>query len=134
MTWPLTIFGRDYQPIPESWLEHPASTVEDAEGKQLLAVTAARRKDASLAIRYGHVSSENVLVIPEQSVVHGTGVVPLGLETNSGWPRAICAKGRTPDDVLREPEREHLRTLWGERLDEVDVSTDGSDNEVMTGV
>lgn len=131
--WPVLVDERAFQPIPTSWLEHPNATIEDGDGSQLLAVSAARTREASLVVRYVQVSTENVLARREQSVYHEEGSVPLGLKSGSGWPRAIRATHRQPHDVIRGPERDHLRALWADRLDEIDSSIPDQ-SEVIHGV
>jgi hypothetical protein len=47
------------------------------------------------------------------------GLIPASLDTHSTWPRSRTPQGHKPTGTAREPEMEHLRELWAERVDEI---------------
>lgn len=122
--WPVEIDGDEFHPIPESWIEHGR---DNGEGRpRLYAVSAAVIMDGrALRIRYAHPRSVNVLQYTVGAVENGdgSGYIPAQLpKVGENWARSIVPYGEDPQDVLRSPESDHMRSLWGPRVD--DVPTD----------
>ncbi|WP_436931653.1 hypothetical protein [Halosimplex halobium] len=119
MSWPLEIDGREYQPIPESWIE---AGVDDGFGDpRLYAVSAAVESRQMLVVRYAHPSNPGVLWASMQGTDGSSGgTIPASLPRRS-WPRSIVPGRNTePTGVIRDIEREHLEELWADRLQEDD--------------
>jgi len=127
------IDGDEFQPIPESWLDHP-SAVDGREGEgppRIYAVSAARLSSRCLKIRYAQPKTNNVLQFTTGAAPgpEGDGYVPAQLrEPGETWQRSMVPVSR-PMDVLRVEEIAHFRELWADRVDA--VPTDG---ELVRGV
>jgi len=122
--WPVVIDDQEYSPIPESWIEHGH---DDGDGQhRVYAVSAASGVRDILHVRYIHPSTPKVLRALMQSAENptGDGVVPSMLATYQTWPRSIIADGVEPVDVARKLELEHLRELWGERVESIPSSAE----------
>lgn len=127
--WPLEIEGREYHPVPETWIEHG---FDDGEGDpRVYAVSCAVRARKKLSVRYLHPRMPKVLRVEMQGTENSTsdGVVPSMLATYEKWPRSTTPQGVGPTDVARELEFDRLRTLWGERVEEIPADSD--DIEVL---
>jgi len=122
--WPIEIDGREFHPIPDSWIEHGD---DHHQGEpRLYAVSVAHIGRGRIAVRYHHPTSPKAIRVTMQAVetpIDGDdGLVPALLTRDDGsWPRSIIPTPRAePGDVRRGLEREHLRTLWGDRLEAVE--------------
>jgi hypothetical protein len=116
MPWPVEFNGREFEPIPESWITHPDAVDRDRRrGARLLAVSAAPRGSRTLRIRYAHPTEPYVLVCETPGERHNGGVVPAGLVlTGRTWPRSLRAT--EPTDGRRRCEREHMAEIWSDRV------------------
>jgi len=115
MSWPVEIDGREYQPVPRSWVEHGR---DDGVGRpRLYAVSAAVFGRQILSVRYVHPRSHGVLHA-EMRGVKGPkgGIVPEMLATHGTWPRSLTPGDAGPDDAAREPEIDRLCELWNDRI------------------
>lgn len=123
----LEIEGDEFQPIPESWLDHPMAVDAGAGEPRLYAVSAALRTPRVLVVRYAQPRTNNVAQysLGAMQGPNGDGYVPSNLrEAGKTWGRSIVPGPRVePRDVLRTTEIEHFRDLWAGRVD--DVRTDG---------
>lgn len=120
--WPVScnIDSFDYQPVPRSWLDHPAAEDRDIRtGPKLLAISAAPYGSRTLRVRYAHPWNGKVLVCQLPATPRKSGVVPEGLEDGTGWSRSLRPGPTDPHDLIRGPEIEHMQRLWGDVLSEV---------------
>lgn len=113
--WTLVIEGREYNPIPDSWIEHGLD--EDGTGPQLLAVSASVNRGV-VRVRYAHPTGTKVGEVRYPEHQSDTGSIPRYL-INEAWPRSIAAGRLEPVGDVRLEERSHLRELWDHRLEEV---------------
>jgi len=115
--WPVEIDGREYQPVPASWIDHGVD--EDGGGTRVYAVSVGHSVRNLISIRYA--TREGVAACYVFEGVEnptGEGIVPAMLaQQHTDWP---CSLVPHPDDqpagVLRGPEIEHLRELWSDRI------------------
>jgi hypothetical protein len=120
--WPLTLDGRHYQPIPESWVEHGADL--GTGSPRLYAVSVAHDAAADiLRVRYAHPTDAHVLETTTGACEHDGSVVPCGLPSKiAQWPRSLVpSEGVSPTGLTRRPEPAHLRELWADRVAAIDV-------------
>lgn len=128
MSWPVEYDGYEYEPIPRSWLEHPESYHRDHRGgPRLYAVSAAQITPRTLRVRYIHPTNPGVLVCQTAGRQHNGGIVPEGIVIKTGWPHSLHPGRSDPKDVCRQVEREHFKTLWGERVSESSTDTERSE-------
>jgi len=131
--WPLKIDGREYHPIPETWLDYGSD--EGAGGPRCYAVSVARTVRDLIRIRY--VARDGGVYVQSTSSKEnptGGGIVPASLATAHDWPRSIVPPSHVePADTARTAERERLQALWTERVDaleggrERELVADGGD-------
>jgi len=117
--WPLAIDGRDYYPIPESWVEMGH---DDDEGdRRVYAVSAAVGSRQTFHVRYRHPITPRVIVTEMQGThsPRADRVVPQMLVSHGTWLRSIIVDDRPPSGVSREPEQSHLREIWAGRVDAI---------------
>jgi hypothetical protein len=137
--WPLDIGGRQFRPIPESWIHHPHAVDHDEAAPEsavrLYAVSAAISETGrALFVRYLHPDGTGVLELETGAcpAPNGEDRVPCGLmpPVSNPWPRSyVPNRHQEPDDRHRVAERDHLLELWGEHLG-ID---DGQDQVVADG-
>jgi hypothetical protein len=123
-SWPIEIDGREYEPIPESWIDHGT---DDGHGSpRLYAVSAAVYGREMLSVRYLHPSEPAVLEaeMRAEENAHGDGHVPAMLAKYQQWPRSVTPDGQDPTDISRQAEVEHLRTIWGQRVEQIPTEDD----------
>lgn len=132
--WPVEIDGRSFQPIPESWIT--AGRDLGTPGKRLYAVSAAlTTNEKFLYLRYGHPASGEVLLAKTGAAQNsaGDGHIPGGLARGTGWPRSKTPHPEVePAEPLRDPEWDHFRTLWGDRLDVLQTGERDNEPELVT--
>jgi len=126
MSWSFEVDGEEFQPIPESWVE---AGIDDNSGQpRLYAVSAAVLSRGMLAVRYAHPRNPGVLraTMPATEGSSG-GTIPAALPRGS-WPRStVPSPGLEPTGVIRARERDHLETLWSDRVDSIgDLETAAS--------
>lgn len=116
--WPIEIEEKEFQPIPESWIKHPLSVDSDnGPGPRIYAVSAHIYRENWLHVRYGHSASGRVWTgRVERREIHN-GVVPIGLDRGTFWQRSLQGGPLEPDSVLRKPEIDHFREIWGNLID-----------------
>ncbi|WP_226010507.1 hypothetical protein [Halomicrobium salinisoli] len=124
--WPVEIDGREYWPVPESWIEHGVDADEGQGPPRVYAVSVCLYRNR-MRVRYAHPNTDGVMEMETTPIQHGDGLVPTGLaKPGSVWHRSIVP---TVDaqDVIRAPEREHLEDVWKDRLleDDPDAGDDG---------
>lgn len=130
MTWPVEYSGHEYQPIPESWIDHPNSYHrEQRGGPRLFAVSAVVVNSRTIRIRYLHPTNAGVLVCQTAACDVENGVAPAAMQNGKGWPHSLHPGRSDAVDVRRACEVEHFAELWVSRLDDVDASA--ADSEVM---
>jgi len=126
--WPVEIDGREYHPIPDSWLEHPRASDPDGKGPRCLAVSCAvTGSGRMLYVRYAHPVSSNVITLKTGACPlsdDDDDRVPCALLSDSrwSWPRSQIPDPEQSIDTLRTPERDHLRDLWADRLEDLDFN------------
>jgi hypothetical protein len=108
-SWPVVHDGREFQPIPRTWVEYGIDEVGD--GPQCRAVSVAR-SGGHVYVRYLH---------PEYDVVD-VGSWPLYRDAELGWvprpyvvgawPRSIAAGRLTPAAGAAPVERELVAAVW----------------------
>lgn len=132
--WPLVIDGDDYSPIPESWLSWGYDDGREGETR-LYAVSAAVPTPAFVKIRYAHPTTPKVLVAETAAAQNsaGDGYIPASLANRRTWPRSTTPQGQPPSDVARDPEFDHLRELWGERVDAIPSPDESAGRVVADG-
>ena len=121
----LEIGDREFHPIPESWLDHPQAFDAEDDGPRCLAVSCAVVAGGrKLRVRYAHLSG-NVVTTSTGAAPNpdGDGYVPSALVSDSQyrWPRSWIPQPDTHLGIIWAPEREHLRDLWADRLDDLAV-------------
>lgn len=134
MSWPLEIDGREYKPIPASWLEHPqADDYHEGQTPRIYAVSAAIEYGGKkLQIRYAHPTEPYVLRASTGAYEIESGTVPAGLhQSGSRWPRSMRPNAE-PSDVIRDAEREHLREVWAHRVEAIPAPAEGADRQLVT--
>ena len=112
--------GHDYQPIPETWLDHPAAfDRRERAGPRLFAVSVAVLPGKTLRVRYAAVNGR-VLVAQTAAkrIDANSGAAPAGLVNETGWPRSLQPGRTDPRDCLRTPEWEHFEAIWPPRVDD----------------
>jgi len=115
--WPLVIDGREFSPVPETWIEHGH---DDGDGSpRLYAVSAAVCGRDVLHVRYAAACVPKVLVAHYRGERGDDGLLPACLAKKRTWPRSITPAGNGPDDVARSPEIAHLREVWSERVEAI---------------
>jgi len=126
--WPLEIDGREYAPIPSTWIEH--GTDRNHGDPRVYAVSVARSARDMLRIRYiardGGVYRQSTPSAPNPT---GEGVVPASLADVHDWPRSIIPP-RDVDavDTARDLELEHLTEIWSDIIDDVEKDDLASDD------
>ena len=120
--WPVERDGHKYQPLPETWLGHPHACDSEKVGPRCLAVSCEIRGGRILRVRYAHPVSGNVVetVGGAASISGGDGYGPVGLVNATGWLRSFVPSPGDPTDTIRSCERDHLQSLWSERLTDLD--------------
>ena len=116
--WPLVIDGREFRPIPATWIGWGYDSGRD-DAPRVYAVSAAVVNREFLRIRYTHAQTPKVLVATCQAAQRpdGDGYVPAELASRQTWMRSTTPQGQDPDDVRRGPETAHLRELWHDHVD-----------------
>lgn len=102
--WPVEIDGREYSPIPESWIEHDDDL--EAGSPRLYAVSALVEDHPNrLHVRYAHPVEETALRTTTAGVEHGDGIVPSGLaQPGYRWPRSLVPSSHVGrSSVLSRP-------------------------------
>lgn len=115
MNWPVTVDDHDYEPVPESWIEH--GTDHDHGSPRLYAVSVAHAVRDMICVRYA-ARDGAVYRVTMQADENPTadGTVPASLANYGTWPRSIVpASNVEPVGALRGPERAHFRELWADR-------------------
>jgi len=119
--YPLEIDGDEFQPIPESWLEHPDAYDAEAPDNALrmFAVSAAEGTTGrGMLIRYANPRIGVLRLYSLAATVDG-GLVPAGLVEGGRWRRSVVPfEGEEPQDEIRDAEREHFDELWGDRVED----------------
>lgn len=116
MSWSIEIGNLEFEPVPENWIEHGVDDREP-DGPQLLAVSVALLRNSTLKVRYAHPQYETVggMFFPSLSK-SGAHIPDDDVEP---WRRSVGASRLEPVGSIRAPEREHLATLWSDRVDDV---------------
>ncbi|NLV10660.1 hypothetical protein GOC74_12065 [Halomicrobium mukohataei] len=133
MSWPIEIDGQTFDPIPASWISHPDAADRRAGSPRIYAVSATTDYNGKrLQIRYAHPTEPYVLVYTTGAyAIDNGGVVPAGLvERGSHWPRSIVPR-TDPTDIVREPEREHMIEVWGDRVDAIPSPDTTADRQLV---
>jgi len=120
MSWPVEIDGRDYYPVPESWVEHGS---DHASGSpRVFAVSVASSVRDMIRLRYATVDGR-VYEVTTSGAENptGGGTVPASLAKSGDWPRSLVPRDYVDStDVLRSVESEHLEDLWSDRVERLD--------------
>ncbi|MFW6435706.1 MAG: hypothetical protein ACOCY1_04925 [Halovenus sp.] len=118
----VTIDGRTYEQVPESWIEHGVDF--DIGHPRMVAVSVAILDEADLLrVRYVDPRTLDVLETTTGAIETDDGIIPAALPSQTAeWPRSLVpAEGVEPTGELRAREVEWLDELWGDRLDGVEV-------------
>ena len=122
----LTVDGREYQPIPASWIAVGTDAGPADADLRLYAVSATSADDDHLRIRYTHAKKPGVLeaIAPAVPNPADDGLIPSGYRDGS-WARSIAPVGDArPTGHIHEAEARHLRRLWGDRVSAVPTDED----------
>lgn len=112
-SWPIEISGREFHPIPDSWIDHGDD--HDSGSPRLYAVSVAHPGRGRLFVRYAHPRDHGVYTATMEGTEHDGGIVP-SLLVDGSWPRSLVPPREIEaHDVVRELEREHLADLWADR-------------------
>jgi len=116
--WPIEIDGREFSPIPESWIERGH---DDGHGiPRIYAVSAAVCGRQILHVRYLSTQSPKALRVTMRGADGPNGgTVPEMLLTRRTWPRSITPDGAGPSGAARTVEIEHLRELWAGEIEDI---------------
>jgi len=113
LTYSLEIDGLEFEPIPENWIDHGMDRTGD--GPQCLAVSVALLRNSTLKIRYAHPEYDTVGAMFYPALDEESGSLP----DPQQWARSVNAARLQPVGRLRAVERDHLATLWKDRIRDV---------------
>jgi len=111
--WTITFEGDEYEPVPPSWLDHPAAVdASQGEGPRLFASAVSTGPGKTLQIRYASPALKRVGICQTAGESHNGGLVPRALLWENPWPRSIKASVLTPQDARRGTEIAYLQDVW----------------------
>ncbi|WP_226013071.1 hypothetical protein [Halomicrobium salinisoli] len=104
--WPVEIDGREYRPVPESWIEHGVDADEGQGPPRVYAVSVCLYRNR-VRVRYAHPNTDGVTEMETTPIQHGDGLVPTGLaKPGSVWHRSVVPTVDAHVDGVAERRRD----------------------------
>jgi len=125
-TWSLEIDGREYAPIPSTWIDHGSD--RDHGEPRVVDVNVAHSVRDLIRIRYVTVDGDAYVVrMSSRPNPTNDGCVPAPLARYKDWPRSIVPTADVDADDARDLELEHLIEIWSDVIDDdkEDGASDG---------
>jgi hypothetical protein len=112
------IDGREFVPVPESWIA--SGEYFDDRGFPIQYATGAAVDDGDVVVRYVHPRNSEVVAVRFAAIDGDGGAIPEVLaDERADWPASLHMKpDLEPSGVVRYPERQWLRDRHGEYLRE----------------